>query len=252
MTPITDRLSALAAQMREDARQAGIHATEHRPLIEKAAAKVADARRQVEELERQHAEAMAALKEYQRDTEERHALAVATVEQYEKDGQEAADMAAKLDRLAAEHRTAPELPTPDEAVAAAGLVVEQCDECESTGRNCTAHGGRPGIPYRPPADDLPFNVVPAPPQTVAAVEQAAGELVAVHGPGVTAPMPDAPHRHARPKERPGLVERITRRTGPHRVIASPDATRPDTDVPDELLAEGQRQARPDDQKENDR
>lgn len=22
-----------------------------------------------------------------------------------------------------------------------------CDECESEGRNCTAHGGRPGIPY---------------------------------------------------------------------------------------------------------
>ena len=97
-----------------------------------------------------------------------------------------------------------------------------------------------------PPDDLPFNVVPASPQTVAAVEQATGELVAVHGPGVTSPMPDTPHRHARPKERPGLRERITRRTGPHRVIASPDATRPDTDVPDELLAEGQRQARPDD------
>lgn len=26
---------------------------------------------------------------------------------------------------------------------------EPCDECETTGTNCTAHGGRPGIPWRP-------------------------------------------------------------------------------------------------------
>lgn len=250
MTPITDRLSALAAQMREDARQAGINATKARPAVEKTAADVEAARKLLAEAEKAHREAEA------------------VVARHEKDGQEAADMAAKLDRLAAEHRTPPELPTPDEAVAAAGLAPEEACICtkgrspedyDGPQRDCPVHGEPPM-----PADWL-FNVVPASPQSVAAVEQATGGLevvrhpaapgldsvVAVHGPGVTAPMTGGP-RHEKPKERPGPLARITRRTGPHRVIASPDATRPDADVPDALLAEGERRARPDDSKENDR
>lgn len=238
MTPIADRLSALAAQMREDARQAGIHATKARPAVEQAAADVEAARKLLAEAEKAHREALA------------------VVARHELDGQEAADMAAKLDRLAAEHRTAPELPVHVKPIEVP--VDERPPACRSCGEpivpdgtghwlHVDASAARDHFP-KPLDDDadMPFNVVPASPQTVAAVEQATGELVAVHGPGVTSPMPDAPHRHARPKERPGPLARITRRTGPHRVIASPDATRPDTDVPDELLAEGQRQARPDD------
>jgi hypothetical protein len=240
MTPITDRLSALAAQMREDARQAGIHATKARPAVEKAAADVEAARKLLAEAEKAHREA------------------AAVVARHELDGQEAADMAAKLDRLAAEHRTAPEMPTPDEAVAAAGLAPAdfiderghsregespcvrgehaRCAGCSQCPQHCHSGG------------DLPFNVVPASPEKAEAA--LTGELVAVHGPGVTAPMPDASHRHARPKERPSLRERITRLTGPNPTVDL-DATRPDT-VPDELLAEGERKARPDDPKENDR
>ncbi|KAB2384726.1 hypothetical protein [Actinomadura montaniterrae] len=236
MTPITDRLSALAAQMREDARQAGINATQARPAVEKTAADVAAARKLLAEAEKAHREALA------------------VVARHELDGQEAADMAAKLDRLAAEHRTAPELPTPDEAAAAAGWG--ECPVCDRP----VAHKGDAEWTHNDdgtPMCEMPFNVTPASPQAVAAVEQATGELVAVHGPGVTAPMTDRlaaerfpGPRHEKPKERPSLRERITRLTGPNPTV-DPDATRPDT-VPDALLAEGQRQARPDDPKENDR
>jgi hypothetical protein len=43
-------------------------------------------------------------------------------------------------------------PLPAIAAPTAPEMPDRCDECETTGRNCTAHGGRPGIPYTPPAE----------------------------------------------------------------------------------------------------
>jgi hypothetical protein len=55
------------------------------------------------------------------------------------------------DELPPLHDTGP-LPAIQTPEPKALEMPDRCDECETTGRNCTAHGGRPGIPYTPPVD----------------------------------------------------------------------------------------------------
>ncbi|MEV0660159.1 hypothetical protein ACIBI3_02200 [Actinomadura luteofluorescens] len=124
MRPIQERLTMLAADLREDSRKAGIAAEQARPDVEQTAAILTARREHIEELEAQLAEIKAQLAEARaghQEATEAHADALAVLAGHERDGQEAADMAARLDLLARGHRAPDDVP-PAEALAATGLM----------------------------------------------------------------------------------------------------------------------------------
>lgn len=125
MRPIQERLAGLAADLREDSRQAGIAAAEAKPHVEQAAVDMGETRKAVESLERQLDELQRALTEAHaahKTATDYHAACLADLARHERDGQKAADVASELDALAVQHAAAPALLPPHEALAATGLM----------------------------------------------------------------------------------------------------------------------------------
>lgn len=197
MMPVHERLTALAADLREDSRKAGCAATEAQPALDEARAEVAELQRRLDEAKAREQEI------------------AAQVAEHEHLGQRSADVAEEVARLAEIERQRAKPAPPHVQHDATGLMREPVP--------CSEHG-------QPDAD--PFNLTQAAPETVAAIT-GGHPIIAPRGPGDAATLhaidrgdplrtlgdrpPHPPGHHAAP--RASRVTGALRKVG---LVAGPD------------------------------